>query len=249
MKKRRQLLHRAELADGGTIFLDEVGELPLDQQAKLLRVLQNQQIERVSESRSRKIDVRVIAATNCNLKEEAACRRFREDLFFRLNVFPINSPPLRDRPDDIPLLTLQFVRRACGRAFRTELPISLADVERLKAYHWPGNIREPENVVERAVITAGDGRLRFNLPSPLASSPVSTGKAGAQTAEVITEERRKALERENLITVLRSCGGRVSGRRGGAAEIIGVPPTTFYSRLNGAGSTCTRGRMRAAPAA
>jgi PAS domain S-box-containing protein len=221
---------RFELADGGTIFLDEVGELPLDQQAKLLRVLQEQQIERVGESRSRKIDVRVIAATNRNLKEEAASRRFREDLFFRLNVFPINSPPLRDRPDDIPLLTLRFVRRACGRACRAELPISLADVERLKAYHWPGNIRELENVVEHAIITAVDGRLRFNLPSPLPSSAASTGKAGAQMAEVITEERRKALERKNLITVLRGCGGRVSGRRG-AAEIIGVPPTTLYSRL------------------
>jgi PAS domain S-box-containing protein len=226
----RDRVGRFELADGGTIFLDEVGELPLDQQAKLLRVLQEQQIERVGESHSRKIDVRVIAATNRNLKEEAATRRFREDLFFRLNVFPINSPPLRDRPDDIPLLTLLFVQRACSRAGRPELPISLADVERLKAYHWPGNIRELENVVERAVITAVDGRLRFDLPSPIGYDVAFPAKTAAQAADVLSEDRRKTLERENLIAVLRICGGRVSGRRG-AAEIIGVPATTLYSRL------------------
>ncbi|MEO1544340.1 MAG: sigma 54-interacting transcriptional regulator, partial [Pseudomonadota bacterium] len=155
---------RFELADGGTIFLDEVGELPLENQAKLLRILQEKQFERIGETKTRQVDIRVIAATNRNLKKDVAEKNFREDLYFRLNVFPIESPPLRDRLDDIPDLATLFLRRASERANKLDLQISMADVERLKAYHWPGNIRELENVIERAVITATDGRLRFHVP-------------------------------------------------------------------------------------
>jgi PAS domain S-box-containing protein len=222
---------RFELADGGTILLDEVGELPLDHQAKLLRVLQEGQFERLGESRTRKIDVRVLAATNRNLKEEVAAKRFREDLFFRLSVFPIESPRLRERVDDIPMLASLFVRRACARANRDELPISLADIERLKGYHWPGNIRELENVIERAVITATDRRLRFHVPqSANASLSISTVRSDTDRPDILTERDRKAQEREAIVTVLRKANGRVSGQ-GGAAELLGVRPTTLYSRL------------------
>lgn len=222
---------RFELADGGTIFLDEVGELPLDHQAKLLRILQEGQFERVGESNTRKIDVRVIAATNRNLKDEVAAKRFRQDLFFRLSVFPIDSPPLRERLDDIPMLARLFVRRACARANRAELPISLADIERLKAYHWPGNIRELENVIERAVITATDGRLRFHVPQNDTSltTNIVAGSCG-ENHSILTEDSRRVRERENILAALRNAKGRVSGN-GGAAELLGVPPTTLYSRL------------------
>jgi PAS domain S-box-containing protein len=222
---------RFELADGGTIFLDEVGELPLDHQAKLLRVLQEGQFERLGESRTRRIDVRVIAATNRNLKEEVASKRFREDLFFRLSVFPVESPPLRERLDDIPMLASLFVRRACIRANRPELPISLADIERLKTYHWPGNIRELENVIERAVITASDGRLRFHVPRGDSFSRSCTESGDTvKNQHFLTEDNRKVQERENLISALKSAKGRVSGK-GGAAELLGIPATTLYSRL------------------
>lgn len=222
---------RFELADGGTIFLDEVAELPLDHQAKLLRVLQEGQFERLGECRTRSIDVRVIAATNRNLKDEVAAKAFREDLFFRLNVFPIESPPLRERLDDIPMLAKLFVRRACARANRTELPIRLADIERLKGYSWPGNIRELENVIERAVITATDGRLRFHVPQS-ASAALGSGEDERATDQpgLMTEAKREAQARESMIAALQQTKGRVSGK-GGAAELLGVRPTTLYSRL------------------
>jgi PAS domain S-box-containing protein len=158
---------RFELADGGTLFLDEVGELPLEHQAKLLRVLQEMQFERVGDTRTLKVDVRVIAATNRDLRREVQEKRFREDLFFRLNVYPIDSPPLRERLDDIAELAMVFLRRACERANKPMLSISLADVERMKGYDWPGNIRELENVIERAVITSIDGRMRLHVPKTL----------------------------------------------------------------------------------
>ncbi|MEO1205245.1 MAG: sigma 54-interacting transcriptional regulator [Pseudomonadota bacterium] len=259
---------RFELAHGGTIFLDEVGELPLENQAKLLRILQEKQFERVGETKTRQVDVRVIAATNRNLKKDVAEKAFREDLYFRLNVFPVESPPLRDRLDDIPDLATLFLRRACQRANKLGLQISMADVERLKGYHWPGNIRELENVIERAVITAVDGRLRFHVPKTtvlgeeLALSgpektpathvdplgvPATDATPPGQSEQItppppatqvdngiLTNSQLKARERDALETALRKTHGRVSGPNG-AARLLGLKPTTLYSRLKRSG--------------
>ncbi|MEZ5660938.1 MAG: sigma 54-interacting transcriptional regulator [Burkholderiaceae bacterium] len=230
---------RFELANGGTIFLDEVGEIPLELQSKLLRVLQEQQFERVGETRTRETDVRVIAATNRDLQLEVQGRRFREDLYFRLNVFPIVSPPLRERLEDIGLLAAQFVRRACARAHRPELPISLADVERLKAYNWPGNIRELENIIERAVIVSNDSRLRLDVPGPVPvpraaiGGPDTAHNAPGETigsGRILREADRQGRDRENILRALEHCDGRVSGDRG-AAALLGLPATTLYSRI------------------
>ncbi len=248
---------RFELADGGTIFLDEVGELPLEHQAKLLRILQEKQFERVGEAKTRDVDVRVITATNRDLSVEVEQKRFREDLFFRLNVFPIMSPPLRERLDDIPELATHLLRRACQRSNRPPLQLSMGDVERLKAYHWPGNIRELENVLERAVITTTDGRLRFHIPvaakvdqnkngrsnagTPIATtdpSEIATGMLdntlGLGGAELLTNSELKRREREAIETALSTCKGRVSGPHG-AAQLLGLKPSTLYSRLKRAG--------------
>lgn len=218
---------RFELADGGTLFLDEVGEISLHLQGKLLRVLQEQQFERVGESRTRNVDVRIIAATNRDLKQEVISKRFREDLYFRLNVFPIFSAPLRERVDDIPLLTHHFLSKANQRAKGATLKIPLTEIEKLKAYRWPGNIRELENVVERQVILAKGGIVRFdhlhtdaNLAEPIAQS----------TTQVLSVEQTKNMDRRNLICALEKTKGKVFGDDG-AAALLGMKPTTLSSRL------------------
>ena len=231
---------RFELADGGTIFLDEVGELPLDLQGKLLRVLQDQQFERVGDTRTRTVDVRIIAATNRQLRQEVEQRQFREDLYFRLNVFPIESAPLRQRTEDIPLLATHLIAQACKKLKKPELALSLADLEKLQSYHWPGNIRELENIIERAVILSASGRLHIELPSrpAQANSALSDGfaakraGAGSSTPEglVMTEQERRLSERENIINALRQTGGKVSGADG-AAALLGIKPPSLYSRL------------------
>ena len=153
-----------ELADGGTLFLDEIGEIPLDLQAKLLRVLQEGELERIGEERTRRLDVRIIAATNRNLRAESAEGRFRQDLFYRLSVFPIELAPLRERVQDIPLLAEHFLQRFARQFGRKPLKLTLANVQQLQRYAWPGNVRELQHVLERAVIIATDGKLRFDLP-------------------------------------------------------------------------------------
>ncbi len=221
---------RFELADGGTLFLDEVGEIPLELQSKLLRVLQEGQCERVGSDRTITVDVRIIAATNRDLSEEVAEGRFREDLFFRLNVFPIESAPLRERPEDIPLLASHFLANACRRFGREGLRLSGADVQRLQAYDWPGNVRELENVLERAVIISRNNQLRLELPDverpvsrPMAPSPqISDG--------LMTEQQKRERDRRMIMQALEASGGKIFGA-GGAAELLGVKPTTLASRI------------------
>jgi PAS domain S-box-containing protein len=220
---------RFELADGGTLFLDEVGEIPLHLQSKLLRVLQEQQFERVGEARTRHVDVRIIAATNQDLKQRVEAGLFREDLYFRLNVFPIESIPLRQRREDIPMLTQHFIKKACTRANKNLLKVSLADLDRLSHYHWPGNIRELENVIERQVILAQGDQLRFD--GFIASTkPEMANTESPRSGLIATESALKQQQRQNILLALEQCQGKVFGHDG-AAELLGMKPTTLTSRI------------------
>lgn len=231
----RDRIGRFELADGGTLFLDEVGEIPVELQGKLPRVLEEGTFERVGEARTRKVNVRVIAATNRDLKREVREGRFREDLFFRLNVFPIECVPLRERREDIPLLAAHFLRGA-GRKLKTaDLRLSIADVRRLTHYDWAGNVRELQNVIERGAILARNGRARIELPDRPATKPGRPGRIAAEHgAQVLTEEERRERDRANIMAALEACGGKVFGR-GGAAEMLDVKPTTLASRIKSLG--------------
>jgi PAS domain S-box-containing protein len=230
---------RFELADGGTIFLDEVGELSLDLQAKLLRVLQEGTFEPVGSSLTRDVDVRVVAATNRDLATEVEEGRFREDLFYRLAVFPLELPPLRDRGNDVVLLARAFAETSARRHGREPPVLDETDEQALRAYRWPGNVRELQNVVERAVITAVDGRLelaRFLPPAAGAADTTGDGIASAPSpsARVLREEEMRRFERENLLRALEASGWKVSGE-GGAAERVGLPPSTLRSRMKAFG--------------
>ncbi|MCB1503779.1 MAG: sigma 54-interacting transcriptional regulator [Hyphomicrobiaceae bacterium] len=229
----RDRIGRFELADGGTLFLDEVGEIPTDLQSKLLRVLQEGRFERVGEAKTRKVDVRIIAATNRNLKIEVGQGRFREDLFFRLNVFPIECAPLRQRKVDIPLLAQHFLKLSCRRINAPVPSLTHAHVEMLQSYGWPGNARELQNVMERAAILARDGRLVLNLPGesekPSPSKADSTVPHSGET-RVLTAAQMAQLEERNLLAAVAQCNGRISGKAG-AAELLDMNPQTLYSRL------------------
>jgi PAS domain S-box-containing protein len=222
---------RFELADKGTLFLDEIGELPLELQGKLLRVLQEGQFERVGDTRTRSVDVRVVAATNRRLDQEAAAGRFRQDLFYRLNVFPIESVPLRERPEDIPLLASHFLAKVGRRHGRNALQLSRADIERLQGYQWPGNVRELENLIERAVIVSTGTRLVIDLPgNPVpAAAPVSAATPAPRAAPA-TERERIEQERHMILAALEASGGKVFGDNGAAAR-LGLKPTTLASRM------------------
>ncbi|ALP52916.1 histidine kinase [Candidatus Tenderia electrophaga] len=220
---------RFELADGGTLFLDEVGEIPLELQSKLLRVLQEQQFERVGDNRTRAVDVRVIAATNRDLKQAVSDKGFREDLYFRLNVFPIESVALRSRRDDVPLLASHFIQRACEKFNKTAVKPSKADMQRLQAYPWPGNIRELINVIERAVILAQGERLTLDLPEAVdAGDPLERTDTGP--IKIMSDTQRRQRERENIINALKATGGKVFGPNG-AAQLLDIKPTTLASRI------------------
>ncbi|MGE8498554.1 MAG: sigma 54-interacting transcriptional regulator [Pseudomonas sp.] len=222
---------RFELADGGTLFLDEVAEIPLELQSKMLRVLQEQQFERVGENHTRQVSVRVIAATNRDLRQAVRDGSFREDLYFRLNVFPVESVPLRQRRDDVPLLAQHFIGRVCRKLNRPEPSLRLADIQRLQAYPWPGNIRELENMIERAVIISAGGRLRIDLPSAGGASVTATSSEPLEEGGgIYTDNEQRQRERSNLLAALRACHGKVFGRDG-AASLLGVKPTTLRSRL------------------
>ena len=224
----RDRIGRFELADGGTLFLDEVGEIPLELQGKLLRVLQEGNFERVGEERTREVDVRVIAATNRNLKQEVQRGRFREDLYFRLNVFPVESVPLRDRREDIPLLAQHFL---LSERLQSDLRLSEGDARRLSRYDWPGNVRELQNVIERAVILAQNGRLRIDLPDSAGpqASPGARAKTETRPA-VMTSGELRDHERNNILAALAVTSGKVFGRHG-AAELLEMKPTTLASRM------------------
>ncbi|MFK8050854.1 MAG: sigma 54-interacting transcriptional regulator [Halioglobus sp.] len=220
---------RFELADGGTIFLDEVGEIPLHLQSKLLRVLQEQEFERVGEAATRKVDVRIIAATNRSLKQLVATGSFREDLYFRLNVFPIESTPLRERREDIPQLTQHFLHKAATRANKHGLRIPAREMEKLKTYDWPGNVRELENVIERQVILVRGQILRFDT-LVVTTTTALFSDTETEEPEVLTELEIKQLERSNILRALSQTDGQVFGK-GGAAALLEIKPTTLSSRM------------------
>ena len=224
---------RFELADGGTLFLDEVGEIPLPLQGKLLRVLQEGEFERVGDASTRGCDVRIIAATNRGLTEEVEAGRFRQDLYYRLNVFPLEVAPLRHHLEDIPLLAAHFLELAAVKFNRPRPRLTRANILGLQQYPWPGNVRELQNVIERAVITSRSGALRFDLlvgDSP--PKPASDVQAdGVSTAEeVVPEVEMKRRERENMLAALDRTGWKVYGSDG-AAEMLGIQPTTLASRI------------------
>jgi len=220
---------RFELANGGTLFLDEVGEIPMVLQGKLLRVLQEQQFERVGESKTRSVDVLIIAATNRDLKQEVAQKHFREDLFFRLNVFPIESIPLRERIEDIPLLANHLLKIACQKFAKPNIQLTVGDIQTLTNYQWPGNIRELLNVIERGIILATDHRLDLNLP--LTNQSITSQKDCVENPiKIQTQQEWVDLEKENIINALKVCNGKIFGQKG-AAEILNIKPTTLTSRI------------------
>jgi PAS domain S-box-containing protein len=223
---------RFALAHGGTIFLDEVGELPLDLQSKLLRVLQEGEFEPVGSSQTRKVDVRVLAATNRDLEKSVGNGKFREDLYYRLNVFPIQLPPLRARRDDIGVLAAAFARKFAQRMGRTLEPLSEDRLRRLQAYGWPGNVRELQNIIERAVITSRDGRLNLDraLPESVHAITAAMTGDGSTVQRVRTAKELEELERNNIIAALEASEWKVAGESG-AAQLLGVKPTTLSSRM------------------
>jgi transcriptional regulator with GAF, ATPase, and Fis domain len=232
----RDRIGRFEAAAGGTLFLDEIGEIPLELQSKLLRVLQEKCYERVGEERTRRADVRIVAATNRDLKSEVAAGRFREDLYYRLNVFPMEAPALRERKEDIALLATHFIEILVKELGSPRPRLTEAGLETLENYHWPGNIRELRNVIERAVILAQGATLDFNLPaSPHLASLCQKGPDSVEP-EYLTDAEMRRREGKNLFIVLQKTGWKIKGADG-AAELLGVKPTTLISRIQKLGLT------------
>ncbi|RKY91296.1 MAG: sigma-54-dependent Fis family transcriptional regulator, partial [Ignavibacteriae bacterium] len=211
---------RFELADGGTIFLDEIGDLPLELQPKILRVLQEGEFERIGNPKTIKVDVRVIAATNRDLKAEIKKGNFREDLFYRLNVFPIFIPPLRERKEDIPLLVNHFVNAYSAKIGRKVETVSQTIINTLQIYHWPGNVRELENIIERALITSGGKKLM--LSDWLPKQEINTNHD-----EFLTIQEN---EKQHIVKALEKTDWRISGESG-AAKILGIKRTTLEARM------------------
>ncbi len=227
----RDRIGRFQLADGGTLFLDEVSEIPVELQGKLLRVLQESEFERVGDDVTRSVDVRVIAATNRNLEQSIVDGKFREDLFYRLSVFPVDVPPLRERGDDVVQLAQHFLEQTCKDFGREGLTLTRAQTANLRAYQWPGNVRELKNVIERAVILSQGKVLRLDL-SMLDLKPETdeAQESEAGSADILTDKDIKDLQKSNLVKALRQTNWRVSGA-GGAAELLGVRPTTLADRM------------------
>jgi transcriptional regulator with PAS, ATPase and Fis domain len=221
---QQRRLGRFELADGGTIFLDEVGELPAETQVSLLRVLQEHQFERVGGSQIVSVDVRVLAATNRDLEEAMSAGQFRNDLFYRLNVFPIEVPPIRERKEDIPILVEYFIKRYAGKLGKKIHRIEKKTLEMFESYHWPGNIRELQNVIERSVIVCADDVFSVDEGWLSAESP------HPHQPSMVLSDRLLAQEKELIESALMACAGRISGSAGAAAR-LGIPPSTLDSRI------------------
>jgi PAS domain S-box-containing protein len=232
----RDRVGRFQLADGGTIFLDEIGEIPLELQSKLLRVLQESEFERVGDDITRSVDVRVIAATNRNLEELIVAGEFREDLFYRISVFPIEVPPLRKRREDIIQLAQHFLEQICSDFGRKPLKITGGQAKAIVAYDWPGNIRELKNVIERAVILSKGNvlRLELSLPDKLSDHHDSAQAVAAVGTEVLTEKQMRDLQKRNIVAALKQTNWQVSGESG-AAALLGTRPTTLSDRIKAFG--------------
>lgn len=219
---------RFEAADSGTLLLDEISEMPLELQPKLLRVLQESEFERIGDHRARQANVRVISTTNRDLVHEVQEARFRADLYFRLNVFPIEVPPLRERLEDVPLLASAFLQRGSRKLGRPVPRLTQSDVEKLQGHDWPGNVRELENVIERAaILSTGDSLVLPDMAAPSAPGP-------APSAIIKTEDQRKQEERANIAAAIEKANGQIGGA-GGAAAILGIKPTTLRSRMKAMG--------------
>ena len=228
----RDRVGRFALADKGTLFLDEVSEIPLASQTKLLRVLQEGEFEPVGDERTRKVDVRILAASNRDLKGEVAAGRFRQDLYYRLAVYPIRIPPLRDRIEDVAPLAAHFLERACRKLGMQAPELTMRHIVLLESYPWHGNVRELQNVMERAAIISSSDELSLDLPSLHGNgNGVAEGipMPGAGTA-ILTDADIRKLERDNIVAALERTGGKVSGPRG-AAELLGLKPTTLAYRM------------------
>ena len=215
-----QKIGRLELADQGTLFLDEVGDIPLELQPKLLRVLQDGEFERVGSTQTKKVDVRLVAATNRDLNRMIEDRQFRNDLYYRLNVFPIRVPPLRERPEDIPLLVQYFTQKYASRMQKRIESIPAAAMRKLTHWHWPGNVRELQNLVERAVIMTRLSTLAISAPE-LANSGGNLGPAKVNNFD----------EQDRIVRILKETKGRVGGPNGAAAR-MGLKRTTLLTRMN-----------------
>ncbi len=221
---------RLQLANGGTLFLDEVGEIPMALQGKLLRALQEKEFERVGDDQTTKVDVRIVAATNRDLEEEVAAGRFREDLYYRLSVFPLELPPLRERVEDIVPLAMHFLDSICADLGRDRLALTKQHIVMLQQQHWPGNIRELRNVIERAVILTKGARLRLDLAIG-GTAKVATAPESADSPPFLTEDEFREKEKQNLVAVLRSADWRVWGPDG-AAAMLGIKPSTLSYRMD-----------------
>ena len=231
----RDRVGRFQLADGGTIFLDEVGEIPIELQGKLLRVLQESEFERVGDDVTRSVDVRVIAATNRNLERLVVDGEFREDLFYRLSVFPIEVPPLRERRDDLIQLARHFLEQTCIEFGLEPLKLTRAQAEAIEAYDWPGNVRELKNVIERAVILSAGNTLRLDLSLPQgAQNAAGISESDPGVPDILTETEMRSLQKRNIVAALEKSEWRVSGK-GGAADLLGIRPTTLADRIRSHG--------------
>ena len=225
---------RFQLAHGGTIFLDEIGELPLDLQVKLLRVIQESEFEPVGSSKTVKVDVRIIAATHRNLFELSKEGKFREDLYYRLNVFPIEVPPLRERADDVVLIANTFINRFSKRVNKKLNPLTEDQKQLLKAYHWPGNIRELQNIIERSVIIAQNGALDLGTTLGFVKPKVDIVTSAQETDRILTKDEFLEFEKQNIIRALKASNWKVSGKDG-AAALLKMVPSTLSSRISALG--------------